>query len=83
MSEEVNEHFTERRHTLTAGDLQAIQELLESVHECKFSSEERVDIKRNVKRINTLANAIGWAVIAIIGAGLLYLFKLGVIAKGQ
>lgn len=78
-----NDLSCDRRHTLTAGDLQSIADLISESHACKFSEDERVDIKRNVKRINTLANAIGWAVITIIGAGVLYLIKLGILSKGN
>jgi hypothetical protein len=82
MNEEHPEYI-HRVRVLTDDDIEAISELLAANHHCKFSEEEQVDIRRYIKRLNSIANAIGWVVLGLIGAGILYFLKLGIIAKGN
>jgi len=80
---EGHHEYHHRQRVLTDADVEAIAEALASQHQCRFSSEERVDIKRFIQRLNSVANAIGWVVLGLIGAGILYLLKVGIIAKGN
>lgn len=54
-----------------------IREALPPTHTCPFSEEDRVKLRWVISTMNKTASVIGWAFLAAMAAGVLWLASLG------
>jgi len=65
------ENFVERRATLTPQDLQAIEQMLETKHKCRFDniSREEMDFVKDLLSLykETRSEVLRWVIRGVVG----------------